>query len=121
MEQFRRLAPCYSIAALWNPSNFYSTMLQCCNKAPNGETVPFLERTIISWIRIFHTIQLVTVRKSHLLFESPEMQITACIDKNHRNKQTYLTPSRKIESKQYLFHKAALQKQGHERRNCSIS
>src|SRR5258705_2048955 len=108
MEQFRRLAPCYSIAALWNPSNFYSITLQCCNKEPNGETVPFLERTIISWIRIFHTIQLVTVRKSHLIFESREMQITACRDKIHRNKQTHLTLCRKMESKQFLFHKAAM-------------
>src|SRR5258705_2141665 len=103
MEQFRRLAPCYSIAALWNPSNFYSITLQCCNKDPNGETVPFLERTIISWIRIFHTIQLVTVRKSHLLFMSCKMQITACNDNKHRNKQTFLTYSRNIVSKPSLF------------------
>src|SRR5258705_2067963 len=108
MEQFRRLAPCYSIAALWNKNCLDSITLQCCNKEPNGETVPFLERTIISWIRIFHTIQLDTVRNSHLLFESPEMHITACIDNNHRNKQTYLTACRLIESQQLLFHKAAM-------------
>src|SRR5258705_2300748 len=103
INKLTTLSPCKK-----NLRNFYSTKLQCCNKAPNGETVPFLERTIISWIRIFHTILLVTVRKSHLLFESPEMQITACIDKNHINKQTYFAPSRKMESKQFLFHEAAL-------------
>src|SRR5258705_13809819 len=92
----------------YNPSNFYSTKLQCCNKAPNGETVPFLERTIISWIRIFHTIQLVTVRKSQVRYSFVEGKSIDFGGRSNIKKKNYMAPSRKIKSKKFLFHKAAM-------------
>src|SRR5258705_358932 len=89
------LVPCRKMES----KQFLFHNAQILKEDPHVEIVPFLERTILSLITIFRKIQLVTVRKSHLLFESRKMQITACRDKKHRNEQTYMTPCRKIESK----------------------